>query len=347
MTTYAFKDIDPNHTLMIEGTDVVTFSGGPARLASVTYNPLTVEGATITVTFLDHSATFDFGLVNTAANLNLRFDDGSHLLIGNPREESFEGAAGDDALFGGDGADTLNGHDGANFLQGNQGADSLASGIGADTILGGRGDDIINTSVGDDGLHEAGDFVNGNLGNDTVSGSFGADTLLGGQGDDNLFGESGRDFINGNLGDDHITADGPATLFGEDGGDTLTARGDGAVLNGGAGADRFGLFMGGLTGFGGVRATIADWSAEDSISFSHVAAGHAYAESQAADLGGALAEATRLSAAAADPDGAVVVVQVGQDLYAFATPLGGAAPTAAVLIVGRTLADIGADDFIT
>lgn len=190
---------------------MILFAGGSANGASVIYNPTTAEGDTITLTFAGHSATFDFGLVNVAANQGLEFADGSHLLIGGPRTEQYDGGAGNDALFGGDGNDTLNGHDGANVLQGNGGDDNLRAGSGADTIYGGQGADIIFSGVGLAG--EAGDFVNGNKGDDSISGGAGNDILLGGQGNDLILGGAGNDYLSGDRGDDRLDGGAGADIF--------------------------------------------------------------------------------------------------------------------------------------
>ncbi len=345
MTTYVFDQIDPSTPLQIEGNDQVLFHGGPARLAIATYG--SVNGASIvTINFLGRSVSFDSGIEVASANHNLIFDDGSLLVMGGPRSELFEGCPGDDALFGGDGPDTLNGHEGANFIQGNQGDDRLFAGAGADTLLGGQGGDVIQ-STAVVGAGEAGDFVNGNLGDDTISGGDGADSLLGGQGNDVVFGEAGADVLDGNRGDDRVAGDGAATLLGEDGNDTLTARGEGATLVGGAGGDLF-VFVGAGDPAHGVRGAITDFAPEDTISFNGVMASHAYAEITAGDYAGALAEATRITTTSTDParaGGEVVVAQVGQDLYAFAASFNSQGPSTAILIAGRTLADIGPGDF--
>jgi len=345
MTTYVFDQIDPNTPLQIEGADQVLFHGGPARLAVATYG-LANGASTVTINFLGRSVTFDSGVQIASANHNLIFDDGSLLVIGGPRSEQFDGGAGDDALFGGDGPDTLSGREGANFIQGNQGDDRLFAGAGADTLLGGQGADIIQ-STSDVGGGEAGDFVNGNLGDDTISGGNGADSLLGGQGNDVVFGEAGADVLDGNRGDDRVAGDGAAVILGEDGNDTLTARGDGATLIGGAGADLF-VFVGATDPANGARGTITDFAPEDTISFNGVMASHAYAEIVAGDYASALAEAARITTTSTDParsGGEVVVAQVGQDLYAFAAFFNSQAPSTAILITGRTLADIGPGDF--
>jgi len=217
MTTFHFEAMASDQLFMLDSADVVLFAGGSASGASVVYNPLTNAGSTITVTFGGHSATFDFGVVNVAANLNLQFADGSHLLIGGPRSEAFEGGAGADALFGGDGPDTLKGHGGDNLLQGNQGDDILSADGGRDTIFGGQGNDVITTGLG--GADDKSDFAQGNKGDDTITGGGGNDILLGGQDNDSIQGGGGSDWISGDRGND--------TLAGGAGGDSFVAASDG------------------------------------------------------------------------------------------------------------------------
>ena len=182
MATFHFEAMASDQLFTPDSNDVIIFSGGSAKEASVVFNPTTAEGDTITVSFEGHSVRFDFGLVNVAANQNLLFADGSHLLIGGPRSERYDGGAGDDGLYGGGGADTLAGHGGDNVLQGNQGDDVLTAEAGADTIYGGMGNDLIVTGLG--GAGDRADFAQGNKGDDTIQGGGAGDILLGGQGND-------------------------------------------------------------------------------------------------------------------------------------------------------------------
>ena len=211
MTQFVFDQIPSGQLLQIEGNDTVLFHGGPASGASVVFGMTDNGISTVTVTFAGHTVEFDTGVVVASANSNLIFDDGSHLIMGGPRNESLDGGAGNDALFGGDGTDTLSGHAGSNLLQGNQGDDVLTAESGADTIYGGQGDDMIATGLGAAG--EAGDFAQGNKGADTLSGGAGADSLLGGQGNDSIQGGAGADFVSGDRGADTMTGGAGADIF--------------------------------------------------------------------------------------------------------------------------------------
>jgi Ca2+-binding RTX toxin-like protein len=115
---------------------------------------------------------------------------------------------------------------------------------GAMFIDGAGGDD----TIGGTGFNGAGqgDLLNGGTGNDTVLGFDGEDTLNGDEGDDTLHGGAGEDRLYGGIGNDVLNA-GPGNsvgtgedeLYGDGGNDLLIASGDGCVLTGGTGADRF------------------------------------------------------------------------------------------------------------
>lgn len=136
--------------------------------------------------------------------------DGDDTITGGAGNDTLHGGRGDDAVFGGSGDDALFGH---------VGDDTLAGGTGADALIGGDGDDALYGGDGDDALQ-------GYLGNDRLIGGNGADVLFGGAGDDVLDGrdqDNSADFLNGSAGDDTLLA------------------GVGDYLNGGTGADLFGL----------------------------------------------------------------------------------------------------------
>jgi Ca2+-binding RTX toxin-like protein len=152
------------------------------------------------------------------------------------------------------------------------------------------------------------DNVDAGGGNDTVVGNAGNDTIQGGDGNDTMAGGAGTDFLRGGNGND---------LFN-------TGNGDSGVT-------------------AGSLDQILDWQATDAL---HFAAGGAatdgvnYIELTAASYDAALALANGQIAG-----GVVnyVVVQVGSDTVVF-TDTGNDNGTAedAVVLVGRTLADISA-----
>lgn len=166
----------------------------------------------------------------------------------------------------------------------------------------------------------------------TLIGTDGSDDLSGKTGDDSLSGAGGNDQLDGGRGDD--------TIDGGDGNDLIWGGAGSDVLYGGTGADTF--FIGGQTG-----ATMADLDrimdfthGEDRLGFSTKVsiAGHDMATGTAANYADALAQATaQISSNTAD----IVAVQVGSDVVVFAdaeltNQIGGA-----VVLVGKTLADVG------
>jgi Ca2+-binding RTX toxin-like protein len=341
MPQFVFDQIPAGQLQPIAATDTLLFHGGPARLASVAFD--IGEG---TIFFGGHSASFDLNqLVGASANLNLRFDDGSRLLIGGFGADTLDGGPLDDGLFGSLGNDTLNAHGGNNLLQGNQGADVMSAEDGADTVFGGQGDDLIVT---DSTRHQSlsdfdvnGDFAQGNKGDDTITGGDANDTLLGGQGNDRIEGRDGGDFLDGNLGNDIVVGGGFSSLFGEDGNDTLVAQSLGCTLTGGSGSDLF-SFTFARSSVTASLGTITDWASEDRISVSGLRPGFTFAQATASDFSSALAAANRMIGS----DSEVVVVQVGADVVAFFQFQGTHDADLAITLVGRSLADISAANFV-
>jgi Ca2+-binding RTX toxin-like protein len=159
-------------------------------------------------------------------------------------------------------------------------------------------------------------------------GSSGGDVLTGGAHGDGLFGGYGADTLNGGAGDD--------VLQGGPGADVLT---------GGGGRDLF-IFSGESPPVAGQMDTITDWSSGDALSFFRGTTDPAtYVESSAADFASAKAFAD-----AQIGGGTVeyVSMQVGGDVIVFADSHGnhGVADDA-VILAGRTLADIDASNIVT
>mgnify|MGYP000367829113 FL=1 len=87
-------------------------------------------------------------------------------LLGDNRNNTATGGAGEDTIIGNGGNDTL---------RGNRGNDSISGGDGDDFLYGGRDND----------------YLDGGDGNDLISGEFGNDFLIGGAGRDRFVLESG------------------------------------------------------------------------------------------------------------------------------------------------------------
>lgn len=279
---------------------------------------------------------------------------GRDLLQGNGGDDVLSGGEGADSLYGGQGNDLIHASndvggvagEAGDWANGNVGDDEIVGGQGNDTLLGGQGDDFIGGGAGDD-------YLSGDLGNDELTGGDGFNTLLGGAGDDTVSGGLGLNFLGGGDGNDLLIGRGPvaATIDGGAGSDTIVAGSSAKdLLFGGEGRDRFEVVA--LADPARiVDAEIRDWESGDTIHIPSViiqAAGailpRSYSEFVTSDSATALSIANEHISAA----GAVyVAAQVGGDVYVFADT-GDASDGAdiAILLTGRTLADIGLTNFV-
>ena len=296
----------------------------------------------------------DDGLYGGPGADTLNGGDGRDLLQGNGGDDVLVGGVGSDTIHGGQGDDVIYTSrdvagvdgEGGDWAHGNLGDDEIIGGAGADTLLGGKGADFIAGSDGDD-------YLSGDLGDDELMAGQGSDTLEGGAGNDQLNGGFGADLLNGGDGDDQLVSQGPeaSTLNGGAGADTLVTGGVGRdVLSGGEGRDRFEIVAKTAPSVG-LEAVIGDWESGDQIHFAAVSILStssilplSYSEFVAADYATALSIANEHISAT----GAVYVsAQVGSDVYVFADtgdPADGA--DVAILLTGRTLADIGLPNFV-
>lgn len=307
--------------------------------------------------------TGDERVAGTSGGDGLYGGPGSDTLEGGAGGDLLQGNGGDDVLVGGDGADTVYGGagddvlygagtaegasgDAGDFIHGNLGDDQITGGSGADTLLGGKGADQVSGGDGND-------WISGDLGDDQIFGGLGNDTLNGGDGNDRIEAGFGHDLLTGGQGDDLLVSQGADadTLSGDAGNDTLVAGGAGVEsLWGGQGRDHFEI-VSRLEPAAGVEAVIQDWGADDTLGFAAVSVlgvasailPRAYSEFVATSYESALRIANEhISSAGAT----YVAAQVGGNVFVFADtgdPADGA--DVAVLLVGRTLADIGLEDF--
>lgn len=278
---------------------------------------------------------------------------GDDLIHGGSGDDQLAGGAGYDVIYGGQGDDVIYGGSTAagepgeagNFAHGNLGDDHVVGGGGDDWLYGGQGADFIAGLDGDD-------YLSGDLGDDELHGGLGDDSLVGGGGNDTLQGGFGADRFGGGAGDDLLVAQGPegAWMRGDEGNDTLvTATAGRDTLYGGEGRDRF-EFVARTPPGEGVDAVIMDWEAHDTLNFADVSIlsssilPTSYSEFTADSYEQALAIANQhISAAGAK----YVAAQVGDSVVVFVDagdPADGA--DSAVLLVGRTLADIGLENFV-
>ncbi|HEX5377508.1 MAG TPA: hypothetical protein VFW47_03000 [Phenylobacterium sp.] len=176
-------------------------------------------------------------------------------------------------------------------------------------MTGPRGQVLIGTETDDD--------FKGGAGADSLWGGGGDDGLRGAGGDDTLDGGDGNDTLSGGAGADQLTGGAGNDMF------LVEAR----VCSTPDGLDRITDFTHGLdrVGFGG------------NVSLG----GHSFWSGDAASYADAFATATqKIASAAAD----VVAVQVGGDVIVFADTNLHDHVDGAVILVGRTLADIDSWD---
>lgn len=170
------------------------------------------------------------------------------------------GTDGPDTLHGGEQADVLSGMAGADKLIGYGGNDQLDGGAGNDELHGGAGDDVLT----------------GGGGNDLLTDGEGHNILRGGDGDDTVTSPgSGTGLLDGGAGNDALVGNDNTNYSGGEGDDNfhiyIRSAQTRAVIDGGAGADRFEFLLqrgaGGqfaVTGGGGVD-TYAFWAREDTL----------------------------------------------------------------------------------
>ena len=121
----------------------------------------------------------------------------------------------------------------AGTVQGEGGNDMLSGGAFADHLDGGSENDTLKGHEGDDTLlgQDGNDHLRGHAGLDSLNGGSGNDRLEGGWDDDHLIGDAGFDTLYGNSGDDFLDGGGRNDLLiGGKGNDTMI---------GGGGADTF------------------------------------------------------------------------------------------------------------
>ena len=186
-------------------------------------------------------------LIDSGAGNDLVFGGaGFDTIIGKNGDDTLVGGGNADSLFGGNGEDVLIGGAGFDQLYGDDGNDSMWSGDTADRLYGGAGDDWmsggINVGSSVDGLwgEEGNDTMFGDAGYDLLDGGSGNDVMDGGDQADNLYGRAGADIIFGGQGLDRLFGGADDDLliggsgndgnFGEQGNDTAW---------GGTGDDRF------------------------------------------------------------------------------------------------------------
>lgn len=169
-----------------------------------------------------------------------------------------------------------------------------------------------------------------------------AETLTGTDMNDRLRGGDGDDSISGLGGDDRLEGDkGADTIDGGAGDDTIDGGQGADVLTGGDGADVFKV-DGSAKALTGLDKITDFTHGQDHLRFDDAPAATAgnFATDTAVDFKTALTDANAKMAAGAD----FVAVQVGADVVVFADEVGEHHADSAVLLVGKTLADISFSD---
>jgi Ca2+-binding RTX toxin-like protein len=168
---------------------------------------------------------------------------------------------------------------------------------------------------------------------ETLTGTAGADRLEGGDGDDSISGLAGNDRLEGGKGND--------TIDGGDGNDLIRGGHGADLLTGGAGNDTFVIDSGAKTAADIDHITDFTTGADRLVFDDAPAVTTAgFATDTAADFTTALTDANAKMAAGAD----FVAVQVGTDVIVFADAVGEHHVESAVLLVGKTLADVASTD---
>lgn len=303
---------------------------------------------------------------------------GRNFAQGNRGHDTIVGSFTDnDTLLGGQGNDSIDA-DGAlypprsDFLNGNLGDDTIMGGVGADTLIGEGGADVLVDRGGGGGLIDGGADSDVLRAVTSIFDEPALATLRGGEGDDRIVYQNGTFFVSGGDGNDTVEstaentfnilmADGGAgddvlrgfnrsdSLVGGDGNDTLYGGFGSDTLVGGAGSDRFEVFrILDLTVAERRINQIHDWSSEDRLYFvgrSVMGAGSEtnYREATASDYASAFALRGDLS----DGFKTFLAVQVGNDVIVFGQQeIAGLDNGCVVQLVGRTLADISAANFV-
>ena len=176
--------------------------------------------------------------------------DGNDHLVGDAADDTILGGAGNDVMFGDSdatpvayqGNDYLDGGDGNDYLRGYGGDDILLGGDGDDEILGEDGNDTIDLGPDTDAVNRT-ESASGGEGDDTITSPLGAYSIITGDAGDDVV--SGTGYLSGGDGDDALTALGmygqpipqQSVLQGGAGNDLLSAPNGGASLYGDEGND--------------------------------------------------------------------------------------------------------------
>lgn len=300
---------------------------------------------------------------------------GGNFTNGNRGDDTITGSGGLDTLLGGQGNDVIDAISGADFINGNLGDDRLTGygqifgeggndvitvgAGGPSTVRGGEGDDTIVIRTVSQGQTSFSPVVNanGDEGNDFIdSSNLAVETLSGGAGNDVIlsFGNETGDLLDGGDGNDRLQARGGAnTLLGGAGNDSMEGGEGAETFDGGAGFDTL------AGGFGadlfieddglGVQFVInttvnriTHWESSDHIQLRGKFTAQQYVETSAENY----FAAQTLVETAMQNGAEVVAVQIGTDVVIYTDVSAGASIHNAIVLAGRSLADIAPDNFV-
>lgn len=349
------------------GDDVVVATGGSWQVqGNQGFDRITLPFGRNTVYGGQDDDNIQFG---GATGLGVNFANG------NKGNDTVVGSSGMDTLLGGQGNDLLDGANGNDFINGNLGNDRISGsgqlfGEGGDdiitvgafqpsTVRGGEGNDQIIVRVAVDGTNSFSPVVMsfGDEGDDFIdSDNPSVETMSGGAGNDVIlsFGNETGDLLDGGDGNDRLQARGGAnTLLGGAGNDSMEGGIGNETFDGGAGFDTL------AGGFGadlfieddgiGVQFVISTtlnrithWETSDHIQLRGKITADQYVERTADTLFAAQNTAETALQGGAE----VVAIQVGTDVVIYTDVSAGASIHNAILLAGRTLADIALDNFV-
>ena len=313
------------------GNDAITSSAGGNDLLNGNAGDDAITGGTAAETILGEDG-----------NDTITGGGGHDVVTGGAGNDAITTTTGNDNVDGGDGNDTINVGNGDNTVLGGGGNDAITTGTGNDLITAGDGDDVVT----DGGASATGSVISLGGGNDIVTTGDGNDTITGDDGNDSVFAGNSSNNVHGGAGNDTLTTGtGNDVILGGDGNDVLEGGTGVDTLTGGAGNDTF-VFNAAASGTAiGSIDRITDWTggvagAGDQLGF----AGPSASLSNYVEAGTQADYATALTAAnaffASNTTFEYYVVQVGTDTLVFQGAAAGAVVEQAVVLVGRTFADI-------
>ncbi|MFN7866205.1 MAG: hypothetical protein ACK5TX_02260, partial [Planctomyces sp.] len=166
---------------------------------------------------------------------------GNDKIYGGAGDDEIDGGSGDNRLYGMDGNDILVGLGGDDYIEGGAGNDRILAGAGDNEIYGGEPDKSMEDDDNDRiVVGDGSNLIHAGIGNDEILVGTGSNMIYAGDGDDVIDVADGNSIVYGGAGNDVITANSLtkfATIFGEDGNDTISVGTGNDRISGGGGDD--------------------------------------------------------------------------------------------------------------